>query len=78
MCSDSAPGGHTALALAMRHPSTVRRLIAASTFFSRDAVGEEFWDGMAKATLEDMPEVYKAADRRLNPGARTPRADVRT
>ena len=60
-------GGHTALALAMRHPATVRCLIAASTFFSRDAVGEEFWEGMAKATLDDMPEAYKDADRRLNP-----------
>lgn len=60
-------GGHTALALAMRHPASVRCLIAASTFVSRDAVSDEFWDGMAKATLDEMPEVYKDADRRLNP-----------
>jgi pimeloyl-ACP methyl ester carboxylesterase len=60
-------GGHTALALAMQYPATVRHLIAASTFFARDAVTEEFWEGMAKATLEDMPDAYKAADRRLNP-----------
>ena len=61
-------GGHTALALAMQHPARVRRLIAASTFFSRDAVPEEFWDGMARATLDDMPAAYQEADRRLNPG----------
>lgn len=60
-------GGHTALALAMGHPSMVRCLIAASTFASRDAVGDEFWEGMEKATLDDMPEVYQDADRRLNP-----------
>jgi pimeloyl-ACP methyl ester carboxylesterase len=60
-------GGHTALALAMRYPASVRCLIAASTFVSRDAVADEFWDGMANATLSDMPEAYKDADRHLNP-----------
>jgi pimeloyl-ACP methyl ester carboxylesterase len=60
-------GGHTALALAMRYPASVRCLIAASTFVSRDAVGETFWDGMATATLANMPDVYKDADRGLNP-----------
>jgi pimeloyl-ACP methyl ester carboxylesterase len=60
-------GGHTAIALALGRPATVRRLIAASTFVSRDAVPDEFWDGMAKATLNDMPDIYKDADLRLNP-----------
>lgn len=60
-------GGHTAIALALGSPAVVRRLIAASTFVSRDAVPDEFWDGMAKATLADMPDTYKDADRRLNP-----------
>ena len=60
-------GGHTALALAMRYPASVRCLIAASTFVSRDAVSDDFWDGMAKGTLAEMPEVLKGADRRLNP-----------
>ncbi|MBT2551697.1 alpha/beta fold hydrolase [Arthrobacter sp. ISL-5] len=60
-------GGHTAIALALGRPALVRRLIAASTFASRDAVPDEFWDGMAKATLDDMPDTYKDADRRLNP-----------
>ena len=61
-------GGHTAIALALGRPAVVRRLIAASTFASRDAVPAGFWDGMAKATLDDMPDTYKDADRRLNPG----------
>ena len=60
-------GGHTAIALALGRPAIVRRLIAASTFVSRDAVPDEFWDGMAKATLADMPDTYKDADRLLNP-----------
>lgn len=60
-------GGHTALALSMEHPSRVRRLIAASTFFSRDAVPDEFWEGMKTATLHNMPAAYQNADRSLNP-----------
>jgi pimeloyl-ACP methyl ester carboxylesterase len=60
-------GGHTAVALALGRPSIVRRLIAASTFVSRDAVPDKFWEGMAKATLADMPDTYKDADRLLNP-----------
>ncbi|HEY3573134.1 MAG TPA: alpha/beta hydrolase [Arthrobacter sp.] len=60
-------GGHTALALAMQHPDRVRRLVAASTFFSRDAVPGEFWEGMKMATLDNMPAVYQDADRSLNP-----------
>ena len=60
-------GGHTALALAMQHPDRVRRLVAASTFFSRDAVPDEFWEGMKMATLDNMPAVYQDADRSLNP-----------
>lgn len=60
-------GGHTAIALALASPARVRRLIVASTFASRDAVPDEFWDTMAKATLDDMPDTYKDADRRLNP-----------
>ncbi|WP_240629645.1 alpha/beta fold hydrolase [Specibacter cremeus] len=63
-------GGHTALALAMEHPALVHRLIAASTFFTRDAMIDGFWEGLQDATVEDMPEVYKDIDRRLNPDPR--------
>jgi pimeloyl-ACP methyl ester carboxylesterase len=60
-------GGHTAIALALACPAIVRRLIAASTFASRDAVPDAFWEAMAKATVDDMPDTYKDADRDLNP-----------
>ena len=60
-------GGHTAVALALGNPAVVRSLIIASTFVSRDAVPDEFWDSMARATLDDMPDTYKDADRLLNP-----------
>lgn len=48
-------------------PAVVRCLIAASTFASRDAVPDEFWDRMASATLDDEPATYQDEDRRLNP-----------
>ncbi|WP_427172592.1 alpha/beta fold hydrolase [Arthrobacter sp. 92] len=60
-------GGHTAIALALGRRAAVRRLIAASTFVSRDAVPDEFWEGMAKATVDNMPDTYRDADRVLNP-----------
>lgn len=60
-------GGHTAIALALARPAAVRHLIAASTFASRDAVPNEFWDVMARATLANMPDTYQDADRLLNP-----------
>ncbi len=60
-------GGHTALALALARPAVVRCLIAASTFASRDAVPDEFWDRIASATLDDEPATYQDEDRRLNP-----------
>lgn len=63
-------GGHTALALAMTEASLVRKMILASTFSARDAVVDGFWEGLERATLHSMPEVYKAADRRLNPDPR--------
>ena len=60
-------GGHTAIALALRRPAVVRHLVAASTFANRDAKPDEFWDGMAEATVDDMPAVYQDADSVLNP-----------
>jgi pimeloyl-ACP methyl ester carboxylesterase len=61
-------GGHTAIALTLGRPAIVRRLIAASTFASRDAVPDEFWDGMAKATLDDLPDTYKDAEEQAASG----------
>jgi pimeloyl-ACP methyl ester carboxylesterase len=60
-------GGNVALRLAMRHPALVRRQIVASAFFRRDGLVDGFWDGMAQATLETMPQLYRDADAALNP-----------
>jgi len=59
-------GGNVALALVTRHPAAVRRLVLASTPFRRDGMVDGFWDGLAGGTLQDMPDVYREADLRIN------------
>jgi len=55
-------GGSVAMRLAMRHPALVRRQIVASSQFRRDGMIDGFWDGLSRATLADMPDVYQQAD----------------
>nr|WP_249777395.1 alpha/beta hydrolase [Arthrobacter sp. C9C5] len=52
-------GGHTAVALALARPGAVRRLIAASTFVSRDAVPDEFWTPWRKPPWTTCPRPTK-------------------
>ncbi len=52
-------GGHTAMQLAISHPEKVRRLIIGSAFYKKDGVPAKFWEGMNKATFNDMPQAYK-------------------
>ncbi|MGE0879128.1 MAG: alpha/beta fold hydrolase [Acidimicrobiia bacterium] len=55
-------GGQVALHLAARHPSAVRRVIAASAPTKRDAMPREMWDAMAAGTLDDLPAAYRDGD----------------
>jgi pimeloyl-ACP methyl ester carboxylesterase len=55
-------GGQVAMQLAARHPSAVRRLIAASAPFRRDGMIDGFWEGLAAGTYADLPEPYREAD----------------
>jgi pimeloyl-ACP methyl ester carboxylesterase len=55
-------GGQVALQLAIRHPAAVRRLVAASAPFRRDAMVDGFWDGLAAGTYADLPQPYREAD----------------
>jgi len=50
-------GAGVGLRLAMRHPSRVRRLIVASTFYRRDGLVDGFWAGVEHASLDAIPEV---------------------
>jgi pimeloyl-ACP methyl ester carboxylesterase len=52
-------GGHTAIEIALRHENIVDKIILASTFYTRDAVVPQFWEGFAMATLEMMPKVLQ-------------------
>ena len=42
----------------------------ASTFYRRDGLVDGFWDAVQNASLDAMPEVYKQADRKINPDPR--------
>ncbi|MGO4301733.1 alpha/beta fold hydrolase [Leifsonia sp. RAF41] len=55
-------GGQVALQLAARHPSAVRRLIAASAPVRRSAMVDGFWDGLTAGTYDDLPAPYRDAD----------------
>jgi pimeloyl-ACP methyl ester carboxylesterase len=59
-------GGQVALALVVRHPSVVRRLVLASAPARRDGMIDGFWDALAGGTLPDMPAVYREEDLRIN------------
>jgi pimeloyl-ACP methyl ester carboxylesterase len=60
-------GGNTGMQLALRHPEMVRRLIVASSFYKRDAFDPAFWEGMAHATIADMPKELREAYRAITP-----------
>ncbi|WP_301929233.1 alpha/beta fold hydrolase [Ferruginibacter sp.] len=59
-------GGHTTLELAINHPDKVRRVIVASAFYKKDGVPAGFWQGFAKATLNDMPKIYRDEYLKIN------------
>lgn len=60
-------GGSTTLELAIRHPQQVNKIIVASTFYKKDGAQPWFWDFMAKATFEGMPQPLKDAFLKENP-----------
>jgi pimeloyl-ACP methyl ester carboxylesterase len=60
-------GGTIALQAAIRHPSLVRKLIAASAFFRRDGGPPWFWEFMKNARLENMPAELQDAYRKVAP-----------
>lgn len=60
-------GGTTALQLAIRHPELVNKLIIASSMYKRSGVAPAFWEGMKKASFNDMPDDYKKVFLSINP-----------
>lgn len=52
-------GGNTAMRIAMRHPELVNKLVAISSFYKREGMIAEFFEGMQHATIDNMPELLK-------------------
>lgn len=52
-------GGTTCLQLAIRHPKLINKLILGSALAKRNGVPNWFWDFMAQARLDNMPEPLK-------------------
>ena len=60
-------GGTIALQVAIRHPRLVRKLVAASTLFSRDGGYPPFWESMKNARPGMMPKELREAYLKVAP-----------
>ena len=60
-------GGQTGMQIAISHPEVVNKLIIMGAFYQREGTFPGFWDGFARATLNDMPEELRAANLREDP-----------
>ena len=61
-------GASTTLQFAIRHPEMTDKIIVGSTFYKKSGAPDWFWDMMAKPTFEGMPQQYKDAFLKINPG----------
>lgn len=60
-------GASTTLEMAIRHPQLVNKIIVASTFSKKAGAYPWFWDMMAHASFEQMPQPFKNAYLQINP-----------
>ncbi|WP_240432873.1 alpha/beta fold hydrolase [Taibaiella koreensis] len=60
-------GGCTALELGHSYPGRVHKLIAISCNYLRSGMIDGFFEGLGKATLNDMPEMFRNAFLELTP-----------
>jgi len=60
-------GGSTVMQIAHRHSEIVDKLIVASAFYKKNGMMDGFFESMAEATLESMPEPLKINFLNLNP-----------
>lgn len=61
-------GASTTLEFAIRHPGMTSKIIVASTFYKKAGAPGWFWEMMSKPTFESMPQPYKDAFLKINPG----------
>ncbi len=59
-------GGQTTIEIAMQHPELVDKIILASAFYKRNAVGPQFWDGFDHVKLNDMPQILRDGQLKAN------------
>jgi pimeloyl-ACP methyl ester carboxylesterase len=67
-------GASVAMQVAIRHPALVRKLVFASSMTKRSGAAPQFWEFIARATLDDMPQSLKDAFLKVNPDPRKLRA----
>ncbi|MEJ0105134.1 MAG: alpha/beta hydrolase [Bacteroidota bacterium] len=60
-------GASTTLEIAIRFPELVNKIIVASTMYKKAGAYHWFWDMMAHATFEGMPQGLKDAYLQINP-----------
>ncbi len=60
-------GASTTLQLAISYPDLVNKIIVASTFYNKAGAIPGFWDMMAHASFEQMPQPLKDAYLKINP-----------
>ncbi|KMQ64739.1 alpha/beta hydrolase [Chryseobacterium angstadtii] len=60
-------GGNTVMQIAHLYPDITEKLIIASSFYKKNGMMEGFFESMAEATLESMPEPLKINFLNLNP-----------
>ncbi len=54
-------GGSTAMQIGIRHPEAVHKLVIISAFYKREGMMQGFFEGMEKASLENMPKPLQEA-----------------
>lgn len=60
-------GATTTLQIAIRHPEAVNKIVVISGTYKRDGMIAGFFEGMEKASLDNMPEPLKIAYLKVNP-----------
>jgi len=60
-------GASTTLEMAIRHPELVNKIVVASTMYKKEGSYPWFWEMMAHAKFEDMPQQLKDAYLQINP-----------
>ncbi len=60
-------GASTTIEIAIRYPQLVNKIIVASTMYKKAGSYPWFWDMMAHATFDGMPQLLKDAYLKINP-----------